>query len=106
MPVNPQNKPHILIVDDEQHITAALKLGLERAGFSIDVSNDPRTALGQFESLKYDIAILDIRMPGLNGFQLYRELKKKDDQVSFCFLTAFDVYRNEFEKVFPEISVK
>src|SRR5439155_24994682 len=77
MPVNPQNKPHILIVDDEQDITAALKLGLERAGFSIDVSNDPRTALGQFESLKYDIAILDIRMPGLNGFQLYRELKKK-----------------------------
>jgi PleD family two-component response regulator len=46
VPGNSQIKPRILIVDDEPDITAALKLGLERAGFSVDVSNDAKTALG------------------------------------------------------------
>jgi response regulator RpfG family c-di-GMP phosphodiesterase len=45
-------------------------------------------------------------MPALNGFELYRELKKQDGQVIFYFFTAFDVYRSEFEKIFPDISVK
>lgn len=50
--------------------------------------------------------IIDIRMPKLSGFDLYRELKKKDDSVKVCFLTAFEIYYEEFRKMFPTIDVK
>ena len=96
----------ILIVDDEDDITESLKRGLQRLGFSVDAYNDPAVALANFKSTKYDIAILDIRMPKLNGFELYREMKKIDGQTTFCFLTAFDIHQSEFEKVFPDMSVK
>jgi two-component SAPR family response regulator len=50
--------------------------------------------------------IIDIRMPKINGFDLYRELKKIDDKVRVCFLTAFEIYYEEFRKMFPNIDVK
>ncbi len=50
--------------------------------------------------------IIDIRMPKLNGFDLYRELKKKDGSVKVCFLTAFEIYYEEFRKLFPTIDVR
>jgi response regulator RpfG family c-di-GMP phosphodiesterase len=50
--------------------------------------------------------ILDIRMPKINGFELYRELKKIDVGVKVCFLTAFEIYYEEFRKMFPTIDVR
>jgi YesN/AraC family two-component response regulator len=50
--------------------------------------------------------IIDIRMPKLNGFDLYREIRKKDSNVKVCFLTAFEIYYEEFRKMFPTIDVK
>ncbi len=96
----------ILIVDDEKDVTDSVKIGLERLGFCVDAYNDPMIALANFKSTKYDIAILDIRMPKLNGFDLYREMRKLDSQTSFCFFTAFDIFVSEFEKIFPDTSVK
>jgi DNA-binding response OmpR family regulator len=96
----------VLIVDDEEDITDALKAGLERRGFDVSAYNDPRTALANFKSDKFDIAILDIRMPKMNGFELYREMRKLDGRANVCFLTAFDVHRVEFEKMFPDVKVK
>jgi DNA-binding response OmpR family regulator len=96
----------VLIVDDEADITVALKAGLEHRGFSVDTFNDPQNALSKFTPNKYDIAILDIRMPKMNGFELYREMRKVDGNPSVCFLTAFDVHRDEFEKMFPDVKVE
>ncbi|MEM3095120.1 MAG: response regulator, partial [Nitrososphaera sp.] len=48
----------------------------------------------------------DIRMPKINGFDLYRELKKRDGNVKVCFLTAFEIYYEEFRKMFPTIDVR
>lgn len=96
----------VLIVDDEADITDALKAGLERKGFSVDAFNDPQVALAKFKAGAYDISILDIRMPKMNGFELYREMRKVDGKASVCFLTAFDVHRDEFEKMFPDVKVK
>ncbi len=93
-------------MDDEADITDALRIGLERRGFKVDTFNDPQHALSEFKPSTYDIALLDIRMPGMNGFELYRELRKVDSRVSVCFLTAFDVHRDEFEKMFPDVKVK
>ena len=96
----------VLIVDDEVDITDALKAGLERRGFKVTTFNDPQEALARFKPGAYDISILDIRMPRMNGFELYREMRKLDGRASVCFLTAFDVHKEEFEKMFPDVKVK
>jgi DNA-binding response OmpR family regulator len=96
----------VLIVDDEEDITDALKAGLEHRGFKVDTFNEPLSALAKFTPNTYDLAILDIRMPKMNGFELYREMRKVDGQASVCFLTAFDVRKDEFEKMFPDVKVK
>ncbi|HKX82267.1 MAG TPA: response regulator [Nitrososphaera sp.] len=96
----------IAIIDDEPDITAVLKLGLEQNGFSVETFNDPRLALSSFKPDYYDLVIIDIRMPFINGFDLYRELRKRDANVRVCFLTAFEIYYEEFRKLFPNIDVK
>lgn len=96
----------IAIVDDEPDITNVLKKGLERYGFTVDTFNDPQAALASFQPMYYDLMIIDIRMPRINGFDLYRQLKKRDTGVKVCFLTAFQIYYEEFRKMFPTIDVK
>lgn len=96
----------ILIVDDQKRLAESLKIGLERLGFFVDAFDDPENALLGFQAGNYDVAILDIRMPKLNGFELCRDLKKIDPATVFCFFTAFEIYQNEFETVFPDSGVK
>ena len=96
----------VAIVDDEQDITTVLKRGLEQNGFAVDAFNDPQAALDSFKPDYYDLMIIDIRMPKINGFDLYREIRKKDANVKVCFLTAFEIYYEEFRKMFPTIDVK
>jgi DNA-binding response OmpR family regulator len=96
----------VLIVDDENDITDSLKAGLEHFGFLVETYNDPVEALSGFRAKEFDVVILDIRMPKLNGFELYREMRKIDGEASYCFLTAFDIYGNEFAKIFPDTGVK
>jgi CheY-like chemotaxis protein len=56
------------------------------------------------EAGSYDLVILDIQMPGINGFELYRQIKKIDDKVKVCFLTASEMYYEEFRKeLFPAL---
>ena len=99
-------KKRILVVDDETDITISIKNGLTRKGFDVDTFNDPVTALENYKSGTYDLLLLDIRMPKMNGFELCREIKKKDDSVRVCFFTAFEVYYDEFKKIFPNLEVK
>lgn len=100
-------KKKILVVDDEPDITASIKNGLTRNGFEVTTFNDPTTALASYNVNTYDLLLLDIRMPKMNGFELYRELKKKgDDTAKACFFTAFEVYYDEFKKIFPNLEVK
>ncbi len=95
----------VVLVDDEVDITFALKIGLEAEGFRVDAYNDPTVALSNFTNNKFDIAILDIRMPKMSGFELYREMTRVDRRTKVLFLTAFEVYREEFEKLFPDVKV-
>jgi two-component system catabolic regulation response regulator CreB/two-component system response regulator ChvI len=99
------DKQRILIVDDESDITTALKMYLEVQGFLVDTFTDPVNALTQFKAGFYQLLILDIKMPEMNGFELYKEIKKKDGTVKVFFLTALSDMRNydEFKKeVFPK----
>ena len=96
----------IAIVDDEPDITTVLKKGLEQYGFIVEAFNNPEVALSNFKPDYYDLMIIDIRMPRINGFELYRELRKRDSKVKVCFLTAFEIYYEEFRKMFPNIDVR
>lgn len=96
----------IAVVDDEPDITNVLKKGLERHGFAVNIFNDSQAALASYQPMYYDLMLIDIRMPRINGFNFYRQLKKKDTGVKVCFLTAFQIYYEEFRKMFPTIDVK
>ena len=94
-------KYRVMIVDDEQDITTIFKIGLENNEFIVTTFNDPLEALSRFKPRLYDLMILDIRMPGMNGFQLYQKIKDIDDKAKVCFLTAFEEASREFKSSFP-----
>ena len=77
-----------MVVDDELDICIMLKIVLENNGFIVDYYYNPILALDEFKSNFYDLIILDIQMQDINGFQLYREIRKKDIETKICFLTA------------------
>ena len=75
------NKKRVLIVDDEPDVTETFKLGLEESGFSVDTFNDPQMALSNFKPDTYDILLIDIKMPTMNGFELYGKIRNIDSRV-------------------------
>jgi DNA-binding response OmpR family regulator len=95
-------KARILIVDDEEDITSILKKGLEKYGYEIDVFNDPLLAFSSFKAGLYDLILLDIRMPKMDGFELSQQLQNIDGRVKICFMTAYEVYSEALKELFPE----
>ncbi|MGB8033170.1 MAG: response regulator [Nitrososphaeraceae archaeon] len=94
-----EEKRRILVVDDEPDMTLLFKMALESDGsFTVSTFNDPVIALSNFKAGLYDLIILDIKMPKMDGFDLYQEIKKIDSQVRICFLTASEMYYEEFRK--------
>jgi DNA-binding response OmpR family regulator len=98
-----QRQPHqgqkrILVVDDEPDLTRLCSLALKYHGFNVDTFNDSEEVLSNFKPDYYDLVILDIKMPKMDGFELYDELKKKDSDAKICFLTASELYYEEFRK--------
>ena len=98
-------RKRLLVVDDEPDITSVLRRGLTQYGFAIDTFNDPVKALSHFKSGYYDLLLIDINMPKINGFELYKEMVKIDSKAKVCFMTAFEIYRDEFKKFFPKLSL-
>ena len=92
---------NILVVDDDIDITLLIKEGLEQKGFYIESYNDPEVALREFKPDFYDLMLVDIRMPKVNGFEFYHAVRKNDIKVKVCFITAFEDYREEFRETFP-----
>jgi CheY-like chemotaxis protein len=92
------------VVDDEPDITLIFTLGLEDNGFNVDAFNDSIQALSSFKSGLYDLALLDYKMPNLNGFELYTEIRMIDHNVKVCFVTAFELYYEELRNKFQSFS--
>jgi DNA-binding response OmpR family regulator len=95
-----------MIVDDSVDITQALKLGFELYGFQVDTCNEPPEVLSKFKTGVYDLVILDINMPGVDGFHLYRKIRKVDKDAKICFFTAYEDFEDEARKLFPDIAVE
>jgi DNA-binding response OmpR family regulator len=93
----------LMAVDDEPDITFTLKKVLEQSGFLLDVFNNPQTALINFKPDYYDLILLEVMMPQMNGFELYQEIKKKDKNVKACFVTAYELYYESLKKEFPKL---
>lgn len=102
--VESKSKKHmILLVDDDSDIVKVFKRGLKAKGLLIDAYISPKEALQSFKPNTYDLAILDIRMPEMTGFQLYREIRNRDLTITVCFLSAFEIQQDEFKSLFPSM---
>ena len=96
----------VLLVDDEPDLNLAVKIVLEENGFQVDTFTDPLLSLENFrkEAGMYDLLMLDIKMPNMSGFELYKQIKKIDDKVKVCFLTAGEMDYEQFRKeLFPAL---
>jgi CheY-like chemotaxis protein len=101
------DKKRILIVDDDPDITKTFGLVLEDSGlYNVDTYSDPLIALQNFIPNFYDLALLDIRMPNMNGFELSDKIEKIDNKVKVCFISAYDMEDKALRKQFPSLQVK
>lgn len=101
----------LMVVDDEKDILRIIKRDLEANNntFKVDTFCSSELALQAFDSHPkdyYDLILTDIRMPKMNGFELYRRIKEKNPSMKIAFITAFEINKEEFNKVLPSIDVK
>ena len=99
-------KRRILIVDDEPDIANLYKLSLEDEGFVVDAFNDTLLALSNYKVGTYDLLLIDIKMPGMNGFELYQKLTNMGDKPKVCFITAFVEFNKDFKELFTNLIEK
>jgi len=90
----------VLLVDDERDIVYLVKVGLERKGFEVDSYVDPILALQNFKRGTYQLLILDIKMPKMNGLDFLDKIKKVDDKIKVCFFTASEEFASNYKNVF------
>jgi CheY-like chemotaxis protein len=96
-------RKRVMTVDDEHDVIYCLKACLEETRLvQVDGYVDPILALANFKPSTFDLVILDIRMPVMNGFQLYQKLKSIDDNVKVCFLSAVHDL-SDYEEDYPDI---
>jgi two-component system alkaline phosphatase synthesis response regulator PhoP len=81
-------KKHILIVDDEEHLADALAHNLQFEGFSTTIAYDGEEALSVARTIQFDLVVLDIMMPKLDGLEVCRRLRSTGSRVPILFLTA------------------
>jgi len=81
---------HVLLVEDERKISAYVKKGLEEQGYAVDTAYTGLEALDWVESVAFDLIILDILLPGMDGLSVCRDLRKKGHHLPVLILTARD----------------
>jgi DNA-binding response OmpR family regulator len=96
----------ILLVDDEPDLTSVFGMTLQDSGFEVDTFNDPFLALSNFKTDLYQLLLIDIRMPKMDGFALFEKLKRIDDKVKVCFITAYEVDTQALTQRFPGLDIE
>ena len=82
-------KKRILIIDDDEGIRKSFSLTLEDGGYGVDTAESGEKGVQVFGSSQYDLIYLDLKMPGMNGVETLRELRKTDEEVPVYIVTAF-----------------
>jgi DNA-binding response OmpR family regulator len=93
---NNNKKKRILMVDDEIDVNYTFETVLEENGFMVDSFDNPVLALNNFKAGLYDLVLLDIKMPAMDGFKLYEEMKNIDNKFKVCFLTASEMFYEQY----------
>ncbi|HET7898883.1 MAG TPA: response regulator, partial [Flavisolibacter sp.] len=91
------NERTILLVEDEQKIADALKMGLSESGYGVEVAYDGTIGWKLFQQQPFDLVVLDINIPGINGFDLCKNIRQKDTQVPVIMLTALSALGDKIE---------
>ena len=97
MRLNSSERKKILFVDDDSDITTISKAALERNGFEVQTYESSLSALENFKPGSYDLLVVDIKMRDMNGFELYDEIRKIDNDIEVCFLTAATEYYDKYK---------
>ena len=95
----------VLIIDDDPDVTTVFGLGLQDEGFDTYTYNDPLEALSQFRSNFYDLLLIDINMPKMNGIDLSIKILESDTNVKICFITAGDANIEVLRELYPNRSI-
>ena len=91
----------VLVVDDDPDMTSVFSLGLQDEGFEVYTYNDPLEVLSQFKPNFYDLLLVDINMPKMNGIDLSRKLLELDSNVKICFITAGEANIEALRELYP-----
>ena len=100
----------ILIVDDDADITVTFKTGIEdsnnaaRKRIEVHVANNPAVALSEFKPDFYDLLLVDINMPSMNGFELSKKILAIDINVKVCFMSTVEINREALREIYPTLS--
>jgi two-component system response regulator (stage 0 sporulation protein F) len=97
-----EEKFKILIVDDDKEILKTLSLLLEDFGYQIDTAENGYVAIDKVKTQKYNLALVDIMMPGINGIVAAREMKKICPELIIIMMTAYVETQEEFQKLVNE----
>ena len=103
----------ILIIDDDPDVTTTFKVGIENSNSYSDDNkiievytyNDPFTLLSEFESNFYDLVLIDINLPNMNGFQLCEKILHLDINVRVCFMSNGEINREALREIYPALSL-
>jgi two-component system, LuxR family, response regulator FixJ len=93
----------ILLIDDDKDVCRIMRHGLERYGFHVTAYSNPTEALSQYLPKHYAKIILDVRMPGIEGFHLAKKIWSMDPEAKIYFFSAFDMYEREAKVLFKDL---
>jgi DNA-binding response OmpR family regulator len=97
-------KKSVLIIDDDKDVGNLFKIYLEKSGeYQIDAYTDPVDALYYFKKGLYDLVLLDLKMPQIDGISMYQQLKKVDSNTSICLITADIANLEQLKTKIPNI---
>ena len=96
-------KPKILIIDDDEDINNLFKIFLEHDDFHVDAYTSPIDALYYFKKDEYNLILLDLKMPQIDGIAMFQALKRTDENVTICLMTADMSYLEQLKGKIPNI---
>jgi DNA-binding response OmpR family regulator len=96
-------KAKILIIDDDPDINNLFKIYLEHDGFQVDSYTDSIDALYYFKKGKYDLVLLDLKMPQIDGIGMFQALKNRDNKTIICLTTSDIPYLKQLKEKIPNI---
>jgi DNA-binding response OmpR family regulator len=102
----------ILIVDDNEDVTTTFKAGIEESNkndgnkrIEVYTSNDPVAAFSEFKPDYYDLLLVDINLPHMNGFELCEKILAMDINVRVCFMSSGEINREALREIYPSLTV-